>query len=158
MEPPFTIIKLKKMKRSLHSHTITMREQRSPDSPRRKRPQKEALPLSDADDDDIAALLLSLAKKKSSIDTKETETMKRQVEHQEKAGWEQRHRVVSDDEDDQCHGQSAAKKKRKTSAESQVKLSNPSDWRSFSRPIGPPPRLPKVPAGFVFPARLPSRK
>lgn len=138
------------MKRSI-SPVSVMEHQRPLDAPRRKRPKTADPCLDDAKDDDIANLLLSLSSKKSSVESNENASQQNRVkEEDDDANMKERvqalHRVVSDDEDDNGHTQSAAAKKK-------AKPAQPTDWRSFSRPIGPPPRLPMVPAGFVFPAR-----
>lgn len=59
-------------------------------------------------------------------------------------------RLVSDDEGDD--DRSVASSSQDSLASTRCNLD--SDWRSFSRPLGPPPRLPMVPAGYAFPPRF----
>jgi len=137
--------------------------QRSLESPKRKRPKRDDVSQGEDKVDDIAALLLSLASTKSSLETKETYSLQDRLQHDAATAKEESqesHRVVSDDEDEHGNRRSAAKKKSSTPANipTETAVQKKNDWRAFCRPIGPPPRLPMVPAGFVFPARAPGRK
>ncbi len=145
--------------------------------PRRKRLKKACGASTirhSTEEDDVAALLLSLASKRSSLDAQEKDEMKLRLhandDPKEPLSDEDRegpHRVVSDDEDDDHHQQAATQKKTrvpqsantnkcsfgKSPLQMPLSTSASGDWRAFSRPIGPPPRLPMVPAGYVFPPR-----
>jgi hypothetical protein len=59
-------------------------------------------------------------------------------------------RLVSDDEGDDDRSVASSSQESLTSTTCILE----GDWRAFSRPLGPPPRLPIVPAGYVFPPAL----
>lgn len=168
-----------KMKRSISPLTMVREPHVEPFissslPPRRKRikPEKEVLHDHSTDEDDVAALLLSLAAKHSSLETKQ----KRELKSRLSAGDDTKkpptgdekdhpHRVVSDDEDDESVSSCAAQRRSRTIQPTTSRATNllstrttgsatgGSDWKAFSRPLCPPPRLPMVPAGFVFPSR-----
>jgi hypothetical protein len=166
------------MKRSISPLSMvheSQQESRFPTSaPSRRKRIKREMEVAhghSTDEDDVAALLLSLAAKQSSLETKHKKELKARSGASDDPkkptigdDKDQPHRVVSDDEDDDHVVSGAAQKRQRTiqpaspctidmsSTRTSGSAAGGSDWKAFSRPLCPPPRLPMVPAGFVFPS------
>lgn len=116
----------------------------------RKRTKRDiSVESSSSCEDDAAAMLLALSsetcrdKKGENLVENDYEDSPRRV-------------IVSDDECDDEHSVCSSSQVSVASATT-MRASPPraaaGDWRAISRPLLAPPRLPMVPAGYIFPPR-----